>query len=272
MRTKPIRLAILDMYDGAPNQGMRCIKEIVNQFEEDLEWQVFDVRGKAEIPDLSFDIFIFTGGPGSPFDGDDFWDKRFFDFLQKLWEHNLRPGESKKFGFFICHSFQMACRHFQIGEVTKRRSKSFGTFPVDKTSAGKNERLFELLDDPFWVADFRDWQVVQPNGKRLTELGAFILAKEKKRPDVPLERAIMAVRFSDVLFGVQFHPEADSNGMLEHFSHPDQREKVKMEHGEEKYHQMIRDLKDPDKIELTRNTILPSFLKNALEVLSEVEA
>ena len=59
------RLAILDMYDGTPNQGMRCIEEIVDGYQKDISWKKFDVRGKAEVPKIEdFDLFICSGGPG----------------------------------------------------------------------------------------------------------------------------------------------------------------------------------------------------------------
>jgi GMP synthase-like glutamine amidotransferase len=45
-------------------------------------------------------------------------------------------------------------------------------------------------------------------------LGVTILRLEKERPHVNLERAIMAIRFSKEVFGTQFHPEADGEGML----------------------------------------------------------
>jgi len=32
--SKKIRVAILDLYEGQANQGMRCIREILNQFGE----------------------------------------------------------------------------------------------------------------------------------------------------------------------------------------------------------------------------------------------
>ena len=45
-----VRIAILDLYDGAANQGMRCIREILNQFGDqnqlDIAWVEFDVRKK----------------------------------------------------------------------------------------------------------------------------------------------------------------------------------------------------------------------------------
>ena len=42
------RIAILDLYDGKENQGMRCLREIIQQFGTmhglDLSWDEFDVR------------------------------------------------------------------------------------------------------------------------------------------------------------------------------------------------------------------------------------
>ena len=66
----PIRIAVLDLYEGKENQGMRCIRELINQWSEnineDVQWDEFDVRQKNELPDLSYDIYISSGGPGSP--------------------------------------------------------------------------------------------------------------------------------------------------------------------------------------------------------------
>ena len=57
-----IRIAILDMYEGHVNQGMRCLREIINQWAEYNNYEVildeFDVRLKLEVPDLSYDIYI----------------------------------------------------------------------------------------------------------------------------------------------------------------------------------------------------------------------
>lgn len=259
------RLAILDLYDGEPNQGMRCIKEIVGRFEGELEWEIFDVRGKAEVPDMSFDLYISSGGPGSPLDGDGHWDRKYFNWLRDLWQWNRDLYRPRKFGFFICHSFQMATQFFGLAQVTERRSMSFGTFPVHLNRAGMKEQLFQGLPNPFYAADFRHWQVVQPNRKKMRELGATILAIEKERPHVPLERAIMAIRYSPELLGVQFHPEADPDGMLDHFQHPERRDVIVDEHGREKYQDMIDHLNDVDKIPLTHDIILPSFIRRALQ-------
>lgn len=264
---KRLKLAILDLYDNTPNQGMRCIKEIVETFEADYDWNVFDVRGKAEVPDLNHDIFISSGGPGNPLDGDGNWDKLYFDWLDALWKWNAENAQNKKHAIFICHSFQMACNHFKLGKVIKRNKKSFGTFPVHMTDKGIDEPIFNGLSNPFYVADFRDYQVVQPDLDRFEEMGATILALEKIRPHVPLDRALMGIRFSDEMIGLQFHPEADPEGMLEHFNNAEERAQVIDLFGEGKLLEMIDHLNDEDKIKRTHNVVLPSFLKNTLEAL-----
>ncbi len=256
------------MYDNTPNQGMRCIKEIVQRFGEIDEWRVFDVRGNADLPDLSYDIFISTGGPGSPHDGDGVWDVRYYDWLKSVWDYNQAPRtRRKKHIFFICHSFQMACKFFGVGKVLRRKSTSFGTFKCHLTSAGRLEPLFDGLPDPFYVADFRDWQVIHPDELRLRTMGAKILAMEKLRPHVALPRALMAVRFSAEVFGTQFHPEADPEGMLDHFLDPQRRREIIQKHSQEKYLRMIEHLEDPDKINLTHEIVLPMFLLRAIRAL-----
>lgn len=259
-----VRLAILDMYDNTPNQGMRCIEEMVKRFDHVLDWELFDVRGKAEVPGLDFDLYISTGGPGSPHDGDGDWDIKYYDWMQSVWEWNQAPGNPRKHVFFICHSFQMAIKHFGLAEVTLRKSMSFGTFRCHKTDLGVAEPLFDGLPNPFYVADFRSWQCVRPNIERFEQMGAKIIALEKIRPHVPLERALMAVRFSNEIFGTQFHPEADPDGMLQHFLDPELQKYIVEHHSEEKYLRMIEHLNDSDKIGLTHDVVLPMFLSRAI--------
>ncbi len=259
-----LRMAILDMYDGFPNQGMRAIKEIVERYSSEVSYKIYDVRGKNEVPSLEYDMYISTGGPGSPLDGDGIWDKNYFDFLDDIWNFNQSYPEEAKHLFLICHSFQMASLHFKLGTICKRNSNAFGTFPCWKTEAGKNDPFFKALNNPFYIADFRDYQFIRPNKKRFAELGASVLCLEKKRPNIPFERAVMAVRLSDTIFGTQFHPEADRAGMLKHFSEEERKQQVIAEHGEEKYFQMIADLEDPKKIAKTNQTIIPNFIQNAI--------
>ena len=271
-----VHIAILDLYEGQENQGMRGLREIINQFAEinhlELNLKEFDVRQKKELPDDSFDIYISSGGPGSPLETEGMeWDTLYFEWLQKMEKWNNDPSNvQKKFIFFICHSFQLACRYFKVAEITKRKSTAFGVFPVHLLKDGKSEPVFEGLPDPFYAVDSRDYQVVEPDKKRLKELDAKILCIEKERPHVPYERAVMAVRFSDYFIGTQFHPEADPIGMTIHLKTEKRKKIVLQNHGIEKWKSMIEQLNDPDKILCTHNHVLPNFLKNALNSLQEI--
>lgn len=266
---KKLKLAILDMYDGTPNQGMRAIKEIVSRYESVLDWKVFDVRKHETLPGMEYDIFISSGGPGDPREGDGKWDKAYYDLLDRLWQHNLSGRLEKKYVFFICHSFQMACNHFGMAEITERRTRAFGTFPAHKTKPGREEPLMKALPNPFYVADFRSYQVIQPRRKVFEKMGAQILSLEKKRPHIPLERAIMAIRFSEEMFGTQFHPEADPEGMLIHFSEKSKKEGIIKEHGIEKFERMMSDLENQKRIPLTHDVVIPGFLDDAIEKLNK---
>ncbi|MDZ7897891.1 MAG: GMP synthase [Arcicella sp.] len=269
---EPLKIAILDLYNNVPNEGMRCIVKLIDEFQEreqiDIETTIFNVRTNNEIPDLSYDIYFSSGGPGSPLESTEDWEKPYFDFIDSIFEFNKYENSAKKYMFLICHSFQLVSRHFGIGKITKRKSMAFGIFPVNQIDKNIKEELFDGLPEPFYVVDSREYQLVSPNQKRIKELGINVLRMEKERPHVKLERAIMAIRFSDEVFGTQFHPEADGIGMAEYLSGEEKRKIVIKTHGLEKYNDMIDKLDDPDKILLTESIIIPKFLKKASAALS----
>jgi GMP synthase-like glutamine amidotransferase len=275
---KTIRVAILDLYEGVANQGMRCIREILNQYGEannlDLVWDEFEVRQEQQVPDLSYDIFISSGGPGSPLDSENSaWENAYFGWLKQVEQWNADDAnQQKKYVFFICHSYQLACRHYGLAKVTKRKSTAFGVFPVHVLPEGRNEPVFAGLNDPFYSVDSRDYQVIQPNHNRMRQMGAHILCIEKERPHIPLERAVMAVRFNPFMIGTQFHPEADAMGMSMYLQREDKKQTVVENHGFAKWHSMIEQLNDPDKILYTYSRVLPNFLQEAIGNLVEVAA
>ena len=137
-----VRIAILDLNEGMPNQGMRCIREIIKQWSEYQEVEItlneFEVRVSKQVPDLSYDIYISSGGPGSPLESEgSAWEAAYFNWLEQVMNWNTNPlNPTKKFVFFICHSFQLVCRHLQIGHISKRKSTAFGVFPVHLTANG----------------------------------------------------------------------------------------------------------------------------------------
>lgn len=267
-----IKIATIDLYNNEPNEGMRCIRDIVNETSNsnsqvEIQYDVFETRYKGVTPDLNYNIFISSGGPGSPFEGEGTqWEKDYFNLLEKIWNHNQNNDE-KKYIFFICHSFQMMARFFQIGEVNKRFLNSFGVKQFSKTEDGNKDLILSELTNPLYAADIRQWQVVNPDYKHLEELGAKILSWEVPEEENKNNPALGAVRISNEIVGTQFHPEADPASMLYHFRQQERKEYIINRYGEAIYHQMIEWLEDDDKIKLTRKTVLPSFLNNAINEL-----
>ena len=265
-----LKIAILDMYAGAPNEGMRCIYQLIDRTQltlnQEISVAVFDVRRTAQVPDLSYDIYISSGGPGSPLPTTEAWESPYFAWLSQLFAWNQQNAR-KKHVLLICHSFQLACRHLGVGALSKRKSTSFGVMPVHKTEAGIADPLLAGLEEPFFVVDSRDYQVTLPHFGRLIELGAEVVCLEKSRPHVPLDRALMAIRFTPEIFGTQFHPEADGDGMLRYLLTAEKKAQVIANHSEAKYHEMVAMLRDPDTIERTESVIIPTFLRRAAQTL-----
>ena len=264
------KIAILDMYDDAPNEGMRCIKTLVESFLQskgiaESHYFIFNVRKTVTLPSIAnFDVFISTGGPGSPILENTEWEHNYFQLIKALLEHN-KKSEIKKQLFAICHSFQLLYQYFELGIVNKRKSTSFGVMPIHKLESALHEGIFYGLEEPFWAVDSRDYQAIMPNKKKFKGIGAKILCLEKNRPHIPLERAIMAIRFTPEIVGTQFHPEADAEGMHRYFKTEEKKQAVITNFGEKKYHSMIKHLEDPDKIMFTESVILPNFLEHAFQ-------
>ncbi|TDH28066.1 GMP synthase [Segetibacter sp. 3557_3] len=266
--SRSINVAVLDMNAGFDNQGMRCIKDIVTQWAAqhnyNLNMQEFEVRLKEELPGTEFDVYISSGGPGSPLESEGTaWENSFFDWLHQIEDWNTSDNFPKKHVFFICHSFQLVSRHYKIGTVCKRKSTSFGVFPIHRLD-NHEEDIFGGLKDPFYAVDSRDYQLISPDLQRINEMGATLLAIEKERMHVPYERAVMAVRFNDYFVGTQFHPEADAKGMSMYLQRDDKKKMVIENHGEAKWASMVEQLNDPGKILSTYSHILPNFLNQAV--------
>jgi len=264
-----IKIAVLDLYEGEANEGIGGIKQLISSFASDCQlnivYHIFDVRSKNEVPDLSYDAYISSGGPGSPIDSaGSLWEERYFGLMDSIKDHNEQHPDNKKHVLLICHSFQIYCRYYGLGTVSKRKSTSFGVMPIHKTKSGKLDQILKSLGDPMWAVDSRDYQITQPDTEKIEAEGGALLCIEKQRPHIDLERAVMAIRFNDAIIGMQFHPEADAVGMRMYLLPEDKKAIVIEKHGEKKYWEMLNHLNDPDKIMLTYATVVPRFLMLAL--------
>lgn len=259
MRLSPFKVAIIDMYDDTPNLGMQCINDVLSKWSSqrgvEIENTYFNIRKDASIPGLDYDMYISTGGPGSPTDSiDTEWDSKYCTWLDLVLKE-------KKLVLLICHSFQIACRHFNLGSISLRKSRQIGVLPVHPLN---EDSIFNGLPDPFFALESRYYQITEPNDKAIEALGATIIALEKERPGVSLERAIMGMKFNEHMYGVQFHPEAESNTLINYFQDPSTKKSIIDEFGIEKWDRIIAKLKDASKIETTFSHFIPNFLDKSL--------
>lgn len=255
----PIHIAVLDLYDGSANVGMDCIMDILQDWSSkqsiEIAITVFDVRAKNELPGDRFDIYLSSGGPGSPIDTvTQPWDIAYCNWLDQMYA-------LKKPVLLICHSFQLACRHFNIGKVGLRKSKQLGILPIHPTAP---HSIFEALPDPFFALESRLYQITEPNDEKIASMGAKIIALEKIRPQLPYERALMGVAFSDTMIGVQFHPEATKERLHTYFNSETIKAAVMQDFSEDKWDQIILALEDATKIEHTCSRFIPNFLSQML--------
>src|SRR4051812_46992421 len=112
-----IRVAILDLYDGMENEGMRGFRDTLDRYKVkhqlNLKYEVFDVRRKVQVPGINFDVYISSGGPGNPLDSQGTeWEKKYFQLIDQLEAHNKSSNPQKKHVLFVCHSFQLMCRAY----------------------------------------------------------------------------------------------------------------------------------------------------------------
>ena len=267
-----LRIAIIDLYNGEPNEGIRCLHDIIRDFSLEIDQEIvtetFAIRSELDVPDLSFDIYLSSGGPGSPLDtkGMD-WDTKYFELIDSIEAWNKLEHTQKKYVFFICHSFQMICRHYDFAEISLRHPSSYGIFPVHLLKGGYEEPVFDTLPEPFYIADFRLYQVIRPDMNLVNIRGYSILSQEFEPAHDTQDRAITAVRFSEYFIGTQFHPEADPSGMLVHFKGA-KKQPIIDNVGLKAYEDMLIHLEDPDKIARTRNAVLPNFLRMAASQLA----
>ena len=264
-----IKVAVIDMNNGFPNLGMQGILNLLSRYKEehktDLLPETFDLRLKNEIPGLEYDIYISSGGPGNPLDGkNEPWERSFSSLLDAIENYNASHS-AKKHVFLICYSFQLACRKYGVGKISKRKSGVFGILPVTLTEDGEQDILYRGLPNPFYAIDSREWQVTHPREKSFTKKEAHVLAIEKDRPELDLERCIMSVRFSRELSGTQFHPEADPADLKLYLLAEENKKAVIATHGEEKYTDILHQLDNPNGIALTLQQLLPNFITEALQ-------
>lgn len=274
---RPLRVCIVDMNDGHVNQAMRCLRGIVSRFfarvaehNPGLACELSEVSPRdtgRPIP-RDCDLYLSSGGPGSPFDGDGHaWSVDYAKFLDEIVESSAKdPGERRSV-FLICYSFELAVRHFGVAAVLPRAARKFGVMPVYTTPEGQAHPLLSPFGDRLFAFEHRSWEAVDLDEAKLRSLGGKLLARES-RDGVSKGRAILGLDLAPGVEGVQFHPEADRPGVMNWVSRPEQAAAFKETYGEITYQAMLRTLDDPRRLARTYALVIPGWMTRRFNELA----
>lgn len=266
---RELSICLIDMNNGHVNQAMRCFRSIVSAFFErveranpDLRMRLVEVSPRdtqARIP-RDCDIYIGSGGPGSPYDGDhERWFADFGKFCDEMVSSARRNDADEKSFFGVCYTFEMLVRHFKVADVSMRDSRKFGVMPIYTTSYGQRHELLHAFHDRLFAFEHRNWEAVNLDEARLHELGGGILAQES-RDGHSKGRALLGIDFGGGIEAVQFHPEADRAGVMSWVARPEQAEAFRETYGEFTYQAMLRTLDDPNRLARTFALVIPGYL------------
>ena len=278
---RELSVCLIDMNAGHENQAMRCFRGIVTAFFDrvrsvnpGLPCRVVEVSPRDtnnRIP-RDCDIYIGSGGPGSPFDGDDQpWFADFGSFVNSMVDETRRQDEHQKSLFGVCYTYEVLVRHFGVADVSTRDSRKFGVMPIYTTASGQKHPLLAPFRDRLFAFEHRNWEAVNENDKRIAELGGSILALES-RDGHSKGRGLLGVDFGGGIEAVQFHPEADRAGVMSWVARPEQAAAFRATYGEETYQAMLRTLDDPNRLARTFALVIPGYLQRRFNLLAGARA
>jgi GMP synthase-like glutamine amidotransferase len=266
---RPFRLCIVDMNDGHVNQAMRCFRSIATRFfrrihatNPGVACELVEVSPRNTEDDIpsNCDLYLSSGGPGSPFDGDGkAWPTRYYRFLDDIVDSAEEGGHDQRALFAVCYSFEMIIRHFKVATMQPRAERKFGVMPVYMTSEGQEHPLLAPFADRLFAFEHRNWEAVDLDTRKLAALGGQLLARES-RDGVSKGRAVLGLDVTSGIEAVQFHPEADRAGVVSWVSRPDQAAAFKATYGEVTYQAMLRTLDDPRRLARTFALVIPGWL------------
>lgn len=269
--SRPLRVCIVDMNNGHENQAMRCLRSIVSRFHANaqrtnpgLAVQVVEVspRDKGESCPRDCDLYLSSGGPGSPFDGDELpWYSNYGRFLDHIVEENVKHGEAKAKALFgVCFSFELIVRHFAFATMAPRASRKFGVMPIYTTAEGQKHPLLAPFNDRLFAFEHRNWEAIDLDERALKVNGGRVLALESREGQYDKGRAILGVDAAPGVETVQFHPEADRAGVVAWVARPDQAAAFREAYGDLTYERMLKTLDDPRRLARTFAVLIPGWL------------
>jgi GMP synthase-like glutamine amidotransferase len=274
---RPLRLCIVDMNNGHVNQAIRCLRSISSSFFDRVQRENPDVvcelvevspRDTGNAIPLDCDLYLSSGGPGSPFEGDGTaWADDYGRFCDAVVEASIHGGAGQRALFAICYSFEMVVRHFKLAHIGPRTERKFGVMPIYTTGEGQRHPLLSPFGDRLFAFEHRNWEAIDLDTSRLATLSGQLLAQES-RDGVSKGRAVLGLDAAPGVEAVQFHPEADRPGVMNWVARPEQAAAFKATYGEVTYQAMLRTLDDPRRLARTFALVIPGWLTRRFNAIA----
>lgn len=274
MRGASLRLCIVDMTGDPASAPMRCLRALVMKFFEDVRRRNPSLtcdrvevapRVSSDVVPRDCDLYISTGGPGSPFQDDGSgWAEDHRHLYDAVVESAIRADADRQAMFAICYSFERIVRHFELAQLEQRPMRQFGVMPIFTTARGREHPLLAEFDDCLHAVEHRSWQAVDLDERRMGALGGSLLARERSH-----DGALLAFHIASGIEAVQFHPEADPTEVMHWLSSPDHASVLKATHGDSGYRDMLRAATHPRGLARTHARVIPGWLARAFNAMAE---
>lgn len=279
MTPPPLKLTLVDMNNGVPNEATRCFRRLFDAFQHrvrslnprvEFTFEHVQPRNLGQQPSFDSDFILSSGGPGAPYDGyEDAWCTGYRKFLDHVVEQNLKDELTAPALFAVCHSFELNVLHFQLCEMERRETLKFGVMPCYVTEEGQAHPLFAPFEDRLFVWEHRSWSANSVDENRLAALGGKVLARESRPGTSNKGEAVLGLHFAPGIQGTQFHPEADRAGVVAWINRPDHAAAVQDAYGESLYEKMLQTLADPTRLARTYALMIPGWLQRRFNQIAE---
>jgi hypothetical protein len=275
---EPLRLSLVDMNNGVPNEAVRCFRRLLDAFANRVRaanprlsvlLEHVQPRNLGELPSPKADLILSSGGPGSPHDGwEERWCTGYRTFLDSILDRTAQDPEHAPTAFVVCHSFEIAIQHFRFAEMSRRQDLKFAIFPAYLTEEGEGTDFLQPFGERLFVWEHRRFQAVHLDIARLRNQGGAVLARESRPGQKDKGEALLALRFGPGLEGTQFHPEADRPGVLAWIHRPEHTAALRDAYGNSLLERMMKTLDDPSRLARTFALLVPGWLTSRFNRLA----
>jgi homoserine O-succinyltransferase/O-acetyltransferase len=277
---EPLRLSLVDMNNGVPNEAVRCFRRLLDAFAARVRvanprlavvQEHVQPRNLGELPSPHADLILSSGGPGSPHDGwEEPWCTGYRVFLDSVLDRTAQHPDTAPAAFVVCHSFEIAIQHFRFAEMARRQELKFAIFPAYVTEEGSQYDFLQPFGERLFVWEHRRYQAVNLDAPRLHRQQGAVLARESRPGRQDKGEAVLGLRFGPGLEGTQFHPEADRPGVLAWIHRPEHTTALRDAYGHSLLERMIKTLDDPGRLARTYALLIPGWLTSRFNRLAAV--